>query len=80
MVGKDIILQGRCIFDPHFPISMQLSNMRQTSSVSQIFNETAGFGTIFSPDNDNPSTITYLDREISTILLKTNSPWAWDQR
>ena len=70
---KDVVVQGQGIFALHFPVYMKWSNMRQTSSVSQNFEET-GLGNIFSTGNYFSCAITYLNREISATLPKRNRP------
>ena len=70
LIGKDVMGWGQCIFAAHFPIYMQWSNMRPTSSASLAFTETAGFGIIFSAGYDFPCKITDLNRETSAILAK----------
>ena len=45
MIGKDVMVQGRCIFAPYFSVYMQWRNMHQTSGESQTFNEITGLAT-----------------------------------
>ena len=47
--GKDVMVQGQCTYcRPSFSPHIQWRNMRQSSGVSQHFNETTGLGSILA--------------------------------